>query len=852
MFWMFGAFIIGCGTTHLMEVVTSYTPVYRLSGILKLLTAGVSVATAVAIVPLIPQALSLRSPKELECEVSEGKRAHREVDRKADELATKNEQLIRAERLKSDFLANVSHELRTPLTLILAPLESWLGGEFGPITESQQGNLQTIHNNAVRLLQMVTGLLDFSKVESGKVAVNREAVEIVSLTRTVLVDFQPLIQHKGLESSFQPSPAEAWVHMDRYLYERILFNLFSNAVKFTPAGGRFAVLLECQAERLRLSVTDSGIGIATADLQGLFQKFHQLEGSSTRRFEGTGLGLALVKEFAQLLGGTVSVQSTVGQGSTFTVECHAPACAAATTDPGTASPPTSRLIQKYEPGPSEEQGSAAAIPPNAPEVLIAEDNAELASYIGTLLHGTYRIRIVGDGEEALEQVRQQPPELLLADVMMPHRDGLSLCREVKSDPATAQIPVVLLTALTNRDSLLQGWEACADDYLFKPFHPRELSTRIRSILSATQLGKQMRLIIDTAYDAFVLIDSAGRIIEWNPQAEDIFGWSRQEAVGRELATTIIPAAHREAHYQGLQRFRATGEGPVLNQRLQLSALHRNGHEFPVELTISVIPGWPNYLFGAFVHDITERRRAEEKIRKHTNQLEMVNKELETFCYAVSHDLRAPLRGIDGFSQALLEDYGKHLDAQGADYLRRVRAASQRMGQLIDSLLKLSRLGRGELRREAVDLSALAQAVADELRQHQPQRQVTFVIAQVGVVQGDAQVLRIVLDNLLGNAWKFTGKHPQARIEFGVDKINGQLAYFVRDDGVGFDMAYSAKLFGAFQRLHGEQDFPGTGIGLATVQRIIHRHGGVIWAEATVEQGATFYFTLGSVGETAHA
>jgi signal transduction histidine kinase len=201
--------------------------------------------------------------------------------------------------LPSQFLANVSHELRTPLTLILAPLESWLVGEFGPITYSQQGKLQTIHNNAVRLLQMVTGLLDFAKLESGKVEVNREAVEIVGLTRTVLADFQPLIQHKGLESSFPSSPAEAWVFIDRYLYERILFNLLSNAVKFTPTGGKFAVLLQFEADRLRLSVADSGIGIAAADIQGLFQKFRQLEGSSTRRFEGTGLGLALVQEFAQ-------------------------------------------------------------------------------------------------------------------------------------------------------------------------------------------------------------------------------------------------------------------------------------------------------------------------------------------------------------------------------------------------------------------------------------------------------------------------------------------------------------------------------------------------------------------------
>jgi PAS domain S-box-containing protein len=364
--------------------------------------------------------------------------------------------------------------------------------------------------------------------------------------------------------------------------------------------------------------------------------------------------------------------------------------------------------------------------------------------------------------------------------------------------------------------------------------------------------QRLRLLIDTAHDAFVLIDSAGRIIEWNPQAEFTFGWTRQETVGRELATTIIPAAYREADVLGLKRFLATGEGPVLNKQLQLSALHRNGHEFPVELTISAIPWGPAYLFGAFIHDITERQRAEEKIRAHTAQLEAVNKELESFCYAVSHDLRAPLRAIDGFSQAVLEDYGKHLDARGADYLQRVRAASQRMGQLIDHLLKLSRLGRGELRREAVDLGALAQAVADELLQLEPQRQVTFVIAQVGVVQGDGQLLRIVLDNLLGNAWKFTGKHLQARIELGVGARDGRVVYFVRDDGAGFDMAYSAKLFGAFQRLHSDRDFSGTGVGLATVQRIIHRHGGEIWAEGAVEQGATFYFTLGPAGETGHA
>jgi len=234
---------------------------------------------------------------------------------------------------------------------------------------------------------------------------------------------------------------------------------------------------------------------------------------------------------------------------------------------------------------------------------------------------------------------------------------------------------------------------------------------------------------------------------------------------------------------------------------------------------------------------------EAQLRGHAARLEQVNKELEAFSYSVSHDLRAPLRGIDGFSQALLEDYADSLDDQGKDYLQRVRAASQRMAQLIDDMLKLSRVTRAEMRHETVDLSALAHDIAGELQKTRPERQVDFVIAPGLVVNGDAQLLRAVLENLLGNAWKFTSAHPCAKIEFGIAEYEGKPAYFVRDDGVGFDMAYVDKLFGAFQRLHAMNEFPGTGIGLATVQRIIHRHGGHVWAEGAVEQGATFYFTL---------
>ncbi len=246
----------------------------------------------------------------------------------------------------------------------------------------------------------------------------------------------------------------------------------------------------------------------------------------------------------------------------------------------------------------------------------------------------------------------------------------------------------------------------------------------------------------------------------------------------------------------------------------------------------------------------ESKKAEEQIIKlntdlhqRAAQLEEANKELASFSYSVSHDLRSPLRGIDGFSQALEEDYGDKLDEAGRGYLARVRAATHRMGDLIDDLLKLSRITRAELRHEPVDLSALARTVAGALQLREPQRQVQWEIAGGLSAEGDPQLLRVALENLLGNAWKFTGKQPDARIEFGRWQSDGQTAFYVRDNGAGFDMTHANRLFGAFQRLHTVAEFEGTGIGLATVQRIVLRHGGRLWAEGAVDKGAVFYFTL---------
>ena len=255
-------------------------------------------------------------------------------------------------------------------------------------------------------------------------------------------------------------------------------------------------------------------------------------------------------------------------------------------------------------------------------------------------------------------------------------------------------------------------------------------------------------------------------------------------------------------------------------------------------------------------EVIERHQAEQRaqdlnqgLRQAIIELKTVNKELEAFSYSVSHDLRAPLRSIDGFSQALLEDSLEQLDETGQDYLKRIRSATQRMGQLIDDMLTLSQVTRSDLQREDVDLSGLAQRVCADLHQMNPDRQIEFQIQPNLLSHGDARLLQVVLDNLLNNACKFTSHQEVTQIEFGaIAQDNGMLAYFVRDNGVGFDMAFVDKLFRPFQRLHGMREFPGNGIGLATVQRIIHRHGGQVWAQGRLNQGATFYFTLAEAEE----
>jgi PAS domain S-box-containing protein len=347
-----------------------------------------------------------------------------------------------------------------------------------------------------------------------------------------------------------------------------------------------------------------------------------------------------------------------------------------------------------------------------------------------------------------------------------------------------------------------------------------------------------RTLIEASLDPLVTIAADGKITDVNRATEEVTGVERAQLVGSDFCNYFTEPEKARASYR-----QVFAEGRI--QDYPLAVRDRSGRITDVLYSASVFRNEAGEVAGVFAaaRDITERKHLEDSLRQRTLELENSVAELEAFSYSVSHDLRAPLRSIDGFSQILLEDYRDKVDAEGQDSLRRIRNASQNMAQLIDALLQLSRVMRSALSREPVDLSLLALSTAAVVQKSEPSRRVRFHIVNGLQARGDRRLLGVALQNLLQNAWKFTARNPEPTIEFGSTQKDGKTAYYVRDNGIGFDMTYVGKLFTPFQRLHAKEQFEGTGIGLATVQRVIKRHGGKVWAEGAVGKGATFYFSL---------
>ncbi len=365
----------------------------------------------------------------------------------------------------------------------------------------------------------------------------------------------------------------------------------------------------------------------------------------------------------------------------------------------------------------------------------------------------------------------------------------------------------------------------------------ERVARARQGLEAevSETEARLQIITETAHDAIVSADEHGHIAFWNPGAARLFGHSPEEVLGRPL-TLLMPERFHAAHLAGISRFLATGEARVVGRTVELAGRRKDGGEFPLELSLAAARTETGVFFTGVIRDITERKRMDTALRE-------TNAELEAFSYSVSHDLRAPLRAIDGFARILLEDHGGQLDAEGRRVADVIRTNSQRMGALIDDLLTFSRLGRTELVAAEVDMQRLARAVVEEQQGAAGERTVEVTMGALPPARGDRPLLRQVLVNLIQNAFKFTRPRSPSRIELGSQGNGNETVYYVRDNGVGFDMRYAGKLFGVFQRLHRAEEFEGTGVGLAIVQRIVHRHGGRVWAEGAVDAGATFYFSL---------
>jgi two-component system, sensor histidine kinase and response regulator len=456
------------------------------------------------------------------------------------------------------------------------------------------------------------------------------------------------------------------------------------------------------------------------------------------------------------------------------------------------------------------------------EILIAEDSQTQAEQLSHCLNTRgYAVTVTRNGKQALASAVQSKPAMVITDVVMPEMDGYTLCKEMKSSPALKDVPVILLTSLSRPQDIVRGLECGADSFVRKPYEDTYLASRVEYILTNVELRKSERLRV-------------GVRVQFGGQSHFITA-EKQQILDLLISTyegAVQINEELEIKQQELLEAKETLEARVAERTTQLACTNER---LQIELA--------------------ERKRAEDQVKdlnqdlerrvaERTVQLGVANKDLEAFSYSVSHDLRAPLRHIDGFARILIKNHSLQLTPDAQQQLKLIQEGTQKMGRMIDDLLNLARLDRRSMAFETTWLSPLVDSVVQDLKSETIEREIEWRVGSLSTVKCDPGLLRQVFANLLSNAVKYTRPRRRAVIEVGESTIEGETVFFVRDNGAGFDPRYAEKLFGAFQRLHTDQEFEGTGIGLATVERIIRKHGGRVWAEAEINKGATFRFSLG--------
>jgi signal transduction histidine kinase len=785
-------------------------------------------------------------------------RAHEEEAKRAEALAA-------LDRAKTDFFSNVSHEFRTPLTLLLGPTEELLSLQHGALPRAALTQIGIVHRNALRLQKLVNTLLDFSRVEAGRMRVSYQATDLAALTSELASVFRSAVESAGLQLVVDCPRLSESIYVDREMWEKIVFNLISNAFKFTFEGA-ITVTLKDAGLAVQLSVRDTGAGIESEQVPHIFERFHRVEAVRARTHEGTGIGLALVQELVRLHGGTLMVESVLGQGSTFIVtlptgSSHLP------TDrvehggiPVLSALPTNYYAMEALSWLTADDGESALgdAPPSGltgarQRILLADDNADMREYMSRLLGERYAVETVPDGAVALAAVRSNPPDLVLADVMMPHLDGLGLLAQLRADPATRNLPVILLSARAGEESRAEGIETGADDYLVKPFNARELLARVGAQLQMAQVRREANLSLresEARLRAFVTT-SSDVVYRMSPD------WSEM----RQLDGRDFVADTTEPLRGWIQEYIHPDDQPRVLETIDDAI--RTKSPFELEHRVRRVDGtlgWTSSSAiplldpkGAIVEwfgtasDITARREAEEAAGLTAIELAEAARRKNEFLAMLAHELRNPLAPIRNALHIIRLTAGDSTTVQSASAM--IERQIGQMVRLVDDLLDVSRISRGtiELRTARVELgSAIEHAVeaARPLCEVLEQALTVTLPAHPLYVKADPTRLAQVIGNLLNNASKFTDKG--GRIAIVVERESGAAVIRVRDSGIGIAVEQFPLIFELFTQIDTSlgRSRGGLGIGLTLVKRLVEMHGGDVQVQsAGINQGSEFIVRL---------